>query len=579
MWGAWLAGACVLACGGGSHPVEKAKPALFADDGERTDSAPEGIRFDDGTVASGLSFTHHPSRTDERYMYEVFGAGVGLVDVNRDGAPDVICVDSGAPGGDRAPDARNRLFINDGAGHFTDATDAWGLSSAGYGMGVTAADFDGDGWTDLFFTSYGSGERLFRNTGTRFEDITDRAGALSDGAWSTSAGALDLEGDGDLDLYVTRYIDYTTENAVRCYVNQTHTYCTPDLYASVSDRVLRNDGNARFTDVSDEVGIADLAGKGLALLLADIDGDRDVDAYLANDLTRNQLLMNDGYGHFNDIGLRSGVGYSDAGKEEAGMGADLTDVDGDGRSDIVVTNFQAEPNSMYLQRDGLNFRELSDAWGIGAVTRSRLGFGCDFFDVDNDGDEDLLVANGHVDDRVTSHTASVTFPQPNLLLIDVGERFVDVSADAGPALADTQVSRGLATGDLDGDGDLDYVVANNGGTCQVALNGSENMGAFLSLWLEGTDSNRSAIGAQVEATLPDGSVLRRQVTGASSYLSVCDARVHLGLGTAGTCDVRILWPSGLDQTFTGLAAGGHLRIVEGSDPQPYTPGERILPPH
>jgi hypothetical protein len=538
------------------------------------------IRFDDGTQSSNIIFQHVPTRTENKWMPEVMGSGVALVDVNRDGAPDVVLINSGAVNVDPRPaEARNRLYLNDGRGHFTDQTDAWNLPGTGYGMGVAVGDYDNDGWPDLFLTSYRGRDVLLRNTGTRFEDVTDKARITPDDRWSTSAGFADFDNDGDLDLFVERYINYTPENAVRIYLSGVHIYSAPLVYDAVPDRLLRNNGDGTFTDISQESGITNEAGKGLAIAIGDIDLDGDQDVYVANDLTPGLLWLNDGHGKFKNVAPLSGVAYSETGMEQGSMGADIGDLNDDGRLEIVVTNFQTETTSIYRQDAPLLFREVSDIVGVGASARARLKFGVDLFDADNDGDEDLLVANGHIEDNIDQRSTTVSFAQQNTLYENLGQgRFVDISDASGPALLDKQVSRGLAVGDLDTDGDLDFIVNNNGGRAQVGLNVTEPHGGFVGMWLEGRKANRSAIGARLVARAGDRTI-QRQVMGASSYLSINDQRVLLGLGAATTLDeLTIYWPGSAPQTIKNLAAGRYYHIVEQQEPTPFVPGEQQLAP-
>jgi hypothetical protein len=300
---------------------------------------------------------------------------------------------------------------------------------------------------------------------------------------------------------------------------------------------------------------------------------------VANDLTAGQLWLNDGHSKFKNVAQVSGVAYSETGMEQGSMGADIGDLNDDGLLEIIVTNFQTETTSIYRQDAPLLFREVSDAVGVGMTARARLKFGVDLFDADNDGDEDLLVANGHIEDNIDQRSTTVSFAQQNTLYENLGGgKFVDISDVSGPALLDKQVSRGLAVGDIDGDGDLDFIVNNNGGKAQVGLNMTEPHGGFVGLWLEGRKANHSAIGARVVARTGNRTV-QRQVMGASSYLSINDFRILLGLGAATTIDeLTIHWPGSQPQTIKNLAGGHYYHIVEGQDPVPFVPGEKQLAP-
>lgn len=547
---------------------------------ERNAQTSTSIRFDDGAQSTGIDFVHVPTRTSDKLLPEIMGSGVAIVDINRDGAPDVVLVNSGAirvPS--RPTNAGNRLYINDGHGHFTDKSAEWKLPSTGYGMGVAAGDYDNDGWVDLFLTTYRGDDVLLRNTGTSFEDVTQKAGIKADGAWGTSAGFVDLDNDGDLDLWEVRYVNYTPENAVKTYHNRVMVYSTPVVYEAVPDRLLRNNGNGTFKDISKESGLTSAARKGLALAIGDIDLDGDMDVFVANDTNPNQLWINDGRGGLKENAQLFGVAYSESGAELGNMGADFSDVNGDGLLDIVCTTFQSETTSIYRQEQPLLFREVSDSIGIGETARARLKFGVDFFDADNDGDEDLLVANGHIEDNISEYTDNITFAQQPTLYESLGNgNFVDVSNVAGPALQDKQVGRGVATGDLDGDGDIDFIITTNGGKPQIGINSSAKLGNFVGLWLEGVKANRSAIGARVVLKIGNRS-LQRQIMPASSYLSVCDFRLLFGLANATVVDeLTIYWPGQEPQVIKGLAGGKYYRIVEGQVPVAFVPGEKQFNP-
>jgi hypothetical protein len=568
--------ACALgACGGGAAPAGGGAP------GEPPAGAPADgpVRFEDATARFGLDAQHAATRTAEKHMPEVIGAGVAVADFDRNGAPDVFVVGGGrVEAGPRAAGARDRLFLNDGRGNLRDVSEAWGVGGVGHGMGVAVGDHDGDGWPDLLTTSFGGGLRLHRNTGSGFEDVTERAGLAGDRRWSTSAGFFDADGDGDLDLYVVHYVEFEVATALRCWHNERHIYCSPALYEAEPDTLWRNQGDGTFVDDSEAAGIAAHPAKGLALVLGDVDWDGDVDAFVANDITRNLLFVNDGAGVFEERGRTAGVAYDESGRASAGMGADLSDVDGDGRPDLSCTNFQDETTNVYLQRASGVFRDRSYAIGVGASAQEHLSWGVDFLDVDNDGDEDLFVANGHIDDGIGTVSERVSFAQQNSLFVLEGGRFEDVSDRAGDGLRLVEVTRGAASADLDGDGRLDLVLSNNGGRARVLRNATEGAeGRAVLLWLEGAPPNTTAIGARVEAEVA-GRTLRREVRGASSYASFNDPRIHIGLGGAErTGSVRVRWPSGSVQLLEPLGPGTY-RLVEGEAPVAITPGAAVIPP-
>jgi hypothetical protein len=415
-----------------------------------------------------------------------------------------------------------------------------------------------------------------KNTGANFDDITERSGIASEKKWATSAGFLDLDNDGDLDLFVARYVDFPTENTPKAYHNRLLVYPTPVLFSAVTDQLWLNDGTGRFTNVSEKVGIAGKARKGLAMAIGDIDADGDQDIYVANDTTPNQLWINDGKGKLKDMAQLAGCAYSEVGKEQANMGADFSDFDGNGLLDIADTTFQTEATAIYSQREPMLFEDVTDAVGVGASSRARLKFGIDFFDADNDGDEDLMVATGHIEDNIEQNSDSVTFAQQNSLYENLGGKFVDISNIAGNALLDKQVSRGLATGDLNGDGALDFVITNNGGPAQIGFNTSADQGKSVILWLDGDKANRSAIGARVVARVGDKKI-ERQIMGSQSYLSVSDFRVHFGLGPAEKIDeLTIFWPGGAQQIIKDLAGGKFYYVRQGKDPIPFIPGEKQI---
>lgn len=526
-----------------------------------------GPRFED---LPGPAAVHHAGRHPQRWLPEVLSGSVSLLDVDRDGALDLLLLDSGSLGPEPAPDAGPKLWRGDGHGGFADVTEAYGLLGRGYAMGAAVGDVNGDGWVDLYLTTFDGQDRLLLNeAGTRFRDAT-AAWGLEPQGWSSGAAFFDADGDGDLDLYVVRYVAYTLDDAIDCWFHTVPVYCSPDLYAPLPDRFYRNEGG-RFVDASESAGVTGIATKGLGITTGDFDGDGDTDLYIAGDRTQNRLLSNDGHGVFSEQAILAGAALSELGEVEGSRGVALTR--GAEGWNIAVAQAQDEPTGLYVRGPSV-YRERSDAVGIAAASRERSGFGVAWLDADNDGDQDLLVANGHVLDNVATFRSTATFAQTNSLFAQVAPgSFEEVSAEAGPSLQAEAVSRGLAVGDIDGDGGLDYVVANNDGPLQVARNVTSGRGHWVSLWLEPA-ARRSAIGTTV--TLGDQV---HEVRGATSYLSVSDTRVHLGLGAQDTPPtIEVRWPDGAVQSVGLPKVDTHYRLVQGQTAALYVPGASSHPP-
>ncbi|MFT5292050.1 MAG: hypothetical protein ACI82F_004135, partial [Planctomycetota bacterium] len=366
---------CLFSCGGEKNSGSEEAPSTT--ESVITEGA---IQFHDETLERGIDFAHVANRTEKRWMPEIMGSGLGVADFNRDGAPDLYLVGGGSIGHpNRSAASRDRLFLNDGNGQFTDVSKAWKVEGVDYGMGVACGDYDNDGWTDILLTGYGGGERLLRNTGSAFEDVTHQVGLDRELTWGTGAGFFDADGDGDLDIYVVRYVDFDLDSATTCWSNGRPVPCSPQVYEGLNDTLWINKGDGTFRDAGLASGVGTAVGKGLALTLGDLDWDGDVDIYVANDTTANQLYMNDGKAVFKDAAAISGVAYSETGSAAAGMGADFSDVDGNGTQDIVCANFQNETTNIYLQGARGAYRDKSFAMGVGASARKRLSFGLDFF--------------------------------------------------------------------------------------------------------------------------------------------------------------------------------------------------------
>ena len=444
-------------------------------------------------------------------------------------------------------------------------------------MGCAATDYDNDGDRDLYVTNFGCNV-LYRNNGDgTFADVTVRAGVEAP-QWSTSAAFFDYDNDGYLDLYVVNNVDFTIETNKICggfvgttplglliIARRTRSYCAPAEYAGVPDVLYRNNGDGTFADVSAAAGVANPAGKGLGVVAWDFDEDGDQDLFVANDGVANFLYRNDGDGTFTDVALQMGTAFNGEGDDEACMGVDFGDYDGDGDFDLFVTNFSYETNTLY-RNDGGQFRDATAAAGLGEPSWNFLGFGTHFLDYDHDGDLDLYVANGHVLDKAHQFQSGVEYAQEHQLFRNDGSgHFAEQDTSAGAWFLAKQISRGAAFGDYDEDGDIDLLVTNCGGRARLVRNEGGNARNWLMVKTVGRRSNRDGVGARVKVVAGD-LVQIGQVRSGSSYLSINDPRVHFGLGSEERVDwVEVRWPSGIVQRLEGVAANQVLVVEERED--------------
>lgn len=513
---------------------------------------------------SGIKWVHDNAHSAERFLPETVGAGCAFIDYDNDGWMDIFLVNSGASDfySPAAP-LKNALYRNNRDGTFTDVTDKAGLAGGRFGMGVAVADYDGDGWQDLYVTNYGSNVLYHNNKNGTFTDITDKAGVTTQG-WSTCAVWFDYDNDGKLDLFVSSFVQFDKSQHRLC-VDQTMTqnyYCIPRIFKPRPSYLFHNNGNGRFSDVSKESGIAGSPGKSFGVVATDINNDGLMDLFVANDTVANFLFLNKGQGKFEEIGLQAAVAYSDAGKPRSGMGVDAADFDGDGWQDLFVANIDQEFFSLYHNEKDQTFAD--EPGEIAPATQLLSGWGLKFFDYDNDGDPDLLLVNGHPDDLIEMKAARVRYKEPLLLFENTGTTFKNVSAQAGSVFAREFSGRGMAVGDFDNDGDLDVLISNNGEAPVLLRNEGGNGNNWIGLDLVATRSNPGAVGTII-SWQASGKKRTRLRTAGGSYLSTSDPREVLGVGVSTNIEsVEIRWPSGTVDKLTNLPLNRYIKIVEGS---------------
>ena len=522
--------------------------------------------FIDVTESAGITFVHTDGRSGVRLFNEFLGSGGGFFDYDGDGDLDIYLVNGAVQtegGQDQTP--HNVLYQNNGDNTFTDVTDKAGVGSRAYGTGAAVGDYDNDGDIDLYVTNFGE-DQLYRNNGdSTFTDVTTHA-QVNNSNWGTSCAFADVDNDGHLDLYVANYAAYAPENDIRCEERGVHVYCGPHAYPAVHDTFYKNNGDGTFTDMSVLYRPSDLMPQhGLGVTFGDYDADGDTDLYVANDQDPNFLFQNSGSGNFLEVALISGVCYNDMGKEEAGMGADFGDYDNDGWLDLTVSNYQTETNTVYHNHDGTFFTDNTITSGIAEVTHGYLGWGIKLFDYDNDGYQDIFVANGHLMDNIAVLETHVTYPQRNLLFRNLGDgRFANVMSETD-GLALEKVSRGAAIGDYDNDGDLDILVTNCNQRPDLLQNAIGNRNNWIQIQVVGQKSNRSGIGAKIKV-VTGTHVQYWEVQSGGSYLSFHDLRAHFGVGKAEQIDLlEIRWLSGHIDRGKHLPVNRRFIAVEGNN--------------
>jgi enediyne biosynthesis protein E4 len=533
----------------------------------------EVISFRDVSNTSGIHFQHVGGSKEKRYIFDTMSGGVVLFDYDNDGLIDVYLVNGSTLEileGKAAP-VRDALFHNLGGGRFEDVTTKARVGDTGWGMGGCAADYDNDGWTDLYVTNFGR-NTLYRNNGNgTFSDVTEKAG-VGDRRWSTGAAWGDYDRDGYVDLFVANYVAIDLKNLPQlpegskyCQYRGIPVMCGPRGLKGAPDSLYHNNGDGTFTEVAKTAGVADESEYyGLGVVWGDYDDDGDPDLYVANDAVPSYLYRNEGNNRFTEIGLLSGTAVNEDGKEQASMGVDLADYDGDGKLDLYRTNFSDDSDTLYRNEGRDSFRDVTRKAGLFEPTWNTLAWATGFFDFDNDSDRDIYVVNGHVYPQVDRFPLNTTYRQRTLLFDNVGNgTFREIGLSSGASLQTPKCGRGGAYADLDNDGDLDLVISNIDDTPTVLLNDGGNRRHWFRFRLKGKKSNRDAVGARVTITV-QGRKQTGEVKAGSSYCSQNELTLHFGLGSASQVDqVDIRWPSGLKEHFENLPVDRLSRHTEG----------------
>ena len=517
---------------------------------------------------SGIGWKHDNAMSVSRYLPETMGPGVAFFDYDNDGWMDVFLVNSGTSDFyTPAAPPKNALYKNNRNGTFTDVTEAAGVAGGReFGMGCAIADYDNDGYQDILVTAYGRCTLYHNNGNGTFTDVTARAGLAAPG-WTTSAVWFDYDNDGKLDLFLCSFVQFSAKSDVFCGDNKLgkRFYCIPRVFKPTPSLLFHNNGDGTFKEVSAGTGIQRAMGKALGVVATDINGDQAMDLFVANDTVQNFLFVNRGKGKWEEIGLAAEVGFSANGTPRSGMGVDASDVNGDGRQDLFVANVDQEMFSLYRNDGNEFFSDVANFHGVAQATRLLSGWGLKFFDYDNDGHVDLILANGHPDDMIESYSQQVRYKEPLVLFRNDGKKLANVTAEAGPAFQKMYPARGLAVGDYNNDGRLDVLIGNNGEAPVLLKNTAGDGNHWVGLKLQGTSCNRDAVGATI--TWSYGDVVRsRYKANGGSYLSSHDMREVLGLGGSAKVNwIEVKWPqpSGRVERFTDVPVDRYVTIVEG----------------
>ncbi len=522
------------------------------------------FQLKDVTSQAGIDFRHNSGAYGGKFLPETLGSGCAFLDYDSDGYPDILLVNSMDWPGHKRIRSALKLYKNNRNGTFSDVTRAAGLDIELYGMGVAVGDYNNDGFPDILITCVGQ-NHLFLNTGKgNFRDVSKSSGLGNRMAFSTSALWFDYDRDGHLDLFVCNYVNWSPEHDVFCSLDgKNKSYCTPEAYRGETCWLFHNRGDGTFEDVTAASGIFDTSSKSLGVAMLDFDQDGWPDLFVANDTQPNKLYRNLRNGKFKDAAVEAGLAFSADGKARAGMGVDVGDFENSGRPGIAITNFDNEMVGLYRSPSAGQFDDVSLAAGVGGPSKTTLGFGCGFADLDLDGRLDLVIANGHIDDTVRNIRGNVGYAQPPHLFLNLGNgKFQDVVDTNGGDFAAPRVGRGLAFADFDRDGDVDLLLTTNNGPAYLFRNDLHSGSRALRLHLTGTKSNRDAIGAVVRI-YHGGETQMRTVRGGSSYLSQSELPLTFGVGKSDRVDrLAVEWPSGTTQEFKNVSTAKAYELHE-----------------
>jgi len=523
------------------------------------------IHFNDITAQAGIHFTHNNGAFGKKWLPETMGPGCAFIDYDNDGYPDIILINGADfPGHPHAGATTLKLYHNNHDGTFTDVTRRAGLAIPMYGFGVAVGDYDNDGFDDIFISALGQ-SHLFHNNGNgTFTDVTKLAGMWGPSEFSTSAAWVDYDRDGKLDLVVANYVQWTEQGDLYCTLDGAHkSYCTPESYKGTSVRLWHNLGNGKFEDATQAAGLGDPTSKSLGIAILDANGDGWPDILIANDTQPNKLYLNKKNGTFEERGVLAGIGFGEDGVARAGMGVDAVDYDRSGRPSVLISNFANQMVSLYHNEGNGLFVDEAPQSEVGRATLVTLGFGCFFFDYDNDGWPDIFVADGHIEDQIEKVQKRVSYAEPPHLFRNMGGgKFTEVTEKMGKSFASPKVARAAAYADIDNDGFLDVLLTTDAGPAYLFHNeGGTNHS--LRIKLVGTKSNRDGIGAVVRVNAGSDKQWK-MVRSGSSYLAQSELVLTFGLGAQIKADnIEIQWPSGQVDKLSNVNAGQTVTVEEG----------------